>query len=124
MVSLIYTTTKDKKIEVYFDESDQIWIAYKDLGNLLDTTYKEIEEQKNSLLYEDADNPICMEMNKVSTGEKYYSLFLIMIIGQVLNETETNNLIRWYNIMTEEHSIELSKEFNENLSKAIKSKNQ
>lgn len=124
MVSLIYTTTSNKRIKVYFDELDQVWIAYKDLGDLFNSTYEEIEEQRSNLLYEDSDNPICMEMSVVFTGEKYYSLFLIMIIGRVLNETEIESLTKWYNTMTEEHSIELSDEFNKNLTKAIKSKNQ
>lgn len=123
MVSLIYTTTNNKKIKIYFDEFDQIWVAYEDLEDLLNTTYKEIEEQRSHLLHEDANNPICHEMYTVPKNEKYYSLFLVMIIGRVLNEIETTNLMKWYNTMTEEHSIELSEEFNKNLSKAIKSEN-
>ncbi|HCO67948.1 MAG TPA: hypothetical protein DIT04_09385 [Dysgonomonas sp.] len=120
MVSLIYTTTRNKKVKVYFDESDQIWIAYNDLSDLLNTTYEEIDKQRSHLLLEDANNPICQEMQTMNPKERYYSLFLIMVIGQILNKTEIDNLIRWYNIMTEEHTIEVSEEFNKNLSKAIK----
>lgn len=123
MVSLIYTTTRDKKIKVHFDEFDQIWVAYGDLKNLLNSTNEEIEEQRNNLLKVDADNPICMEKIIVSTKEKYYSLFLVIAIGRVLNETETTNLMEWYNTITKEHDIKLSEEFNENLAKAIKSEN-
>jgi hypothetical protein len=112
-ISLIYTTTKRKKIHVYFAKNCEAWIVFEELKTLFDLSDERIREITDT----------CsggVGAASISLPE-YFNFPLVVEIGKHINRIETEELVGWYQRMTQEHSLCISTEFNLYLSKMLNS---
>jgi hypothetical protein len=112
-IPLIYTTTRQKKVNVYFEKNCNAWIIPSDLKILFDTNEEQIEE----IILANLEKRY-IGITSISTF-KYLNFVYVVEIGKQINRTETEELIKWHKIMTREYSLCTSDEFNRNLSKIL-----
>lgn len=119
MFAFRYKTTKNKRIDVFFNDDKTVWIDYKDLGFLFYPQQKQIEEsiKKRQAEEENLDKKSIIEYE----GKLLINILAFLFIGLYANEAEAVRLLHWYKFMTKEYDTETSEEFVENIKSIMSS---